>query len=63
MNGPDVTLRRLPYPYRAMMAVCSDLDGTPDRRAYWEIARFLNTTQDTPMGPGAGLEVGNTIHR
>lgn len=62
MSGPDVQLRRLPYPYRAMLAVCSDLDETPDRQAYWEIARFLNTTQDTPMGPGVGLEVGNTIY-
>lgn len=24
--------------------------------------RFLNTTQDTSMGPGVGLEVGNTIY-
>jgi hypothetical protein len=44
-----------------MMAICSDLDETPDRRVYWEIARFLNTTEQTWMGPGVGLEVGNSV--
>lgn len=45
-----------------MLAVCSDLDETPNRQVYAEIARFLNTTQTTSMGPGIGLEVGNTIY-
>jgi hypothetical protein len=58
----DVQLRPLPYPYRAMLAICSDLDETPDRNAYWEIMRFLNTTEETTMGPGAGLEAGNSIY-
>ncbi|MGB2819581.1 MAG: hypothetical protein WBF17_01265, partial [Phycisphaerae bacterium] len=57
-----VHLRPYPYPYRAMLAVCSDLDETPDRHAYWQIMRFLNTTEHTPMGPGVGLEVGNSIY-
>ena len=57
-----VTLRRLPYPYRAMLAICSDLDETPDRRVYWETMRFLNTEDSTSMGHGVGLEVGNTIY-
>ena len=60
--APTIALRRLPYPYRAMLSICSDLDQTPDRRVYWEISRFLNTTQAGPCGPGAGLEVGNTIY-
>ena len=54
--------RLVPSPYRAMLAVCSDLDETPDRRVYRDIARFLNTTETTGMGPGVGLEVGNTIY-
>ena len=58
----DVQLRQLPYLYRAMLAICSDLDETPDRNVYWEIMRFLNTTEDTAMGPGVGLEVGNSIY-
>ena len=57
-----VRLRQLPYPYRAMLAICSDLDETPDRRVYYEIMRFLNTTEETVMGPGVGLEVGNSIY-
>jgi hypothetical protein len=57
-----VRLRPMPYPYQAMLAICSDLDETPDRRVYWEIMRFLNTTETTAMGPGVGLEVGNSIY-
>jgi hypothetical protein len=45
-----------------MLAVCSDLDETPDRHVYRESARFLNTTDTTAMGTGVGLEVGNTIY-
>jgi len=45
-----------------MLALCSDLDETPDERTYFEIARFLNTTGPTSMGPGLGLEVGNSIY-
>jgi len=58
----DVRPRRMPYPYRAMLAICSDLDETPDRHVYREIMRFLNTTERTAMGEGVGLEVGNTIY-
>lgn len=62
MRRPDIQLRRIPYPYKAMLAICSDLDRTSDRVVYWEIARFLNTRQQTAMGPGLALEVGNTIY-
>ena len=61
-NAHDVRQRDLPYPYRAMLAICSDLDETPDRQAYWEIMRFLNTTETTSMGSGVGLNVGNSIY-
>jgi hypothetical protein len=57
-----VACRRRPYPYRAALAICSDLDETPDREVYWETARFLNTTRPTAMGDGVGLEVGNSIY-
>ncbi len=60
--GDSVTLRPIPYPYKAMLAICSDLDETPDRKVYWEIMKFLNTTKETSMGPGVGLEVGNSIY-
>lgn len=45
-----------------MLAICSDLDETPDSGAYISVARFLNTTSETPLGRGVGLEVGNTIY-
>jgi hypothetical protein len=45
-----------------MLAVCSDLDGTEDRHLYHELMRFLNTSQPTALGPGVGLETGNTIY-
>ena len=44
------------------LAICSDLDETPDAETYFELMRFLNTTRETSMGPGVGLEVGNTIY-
>ncbi len=59
---PGVELRSFPFPYRAMMAICSDLDETPNCQVYTEIMRFLNTTDTTSMGCGVGLEVGNTIY-
>ncbi len=57
-----VELRPYPYPFRALLAICSDLDETPDARVYREIMCFLNTPGETFMGPGAGLEVGNTMY-
>lgn len=57
-----IELRRYPYPYRALMAICSDLDETPDKSVYLESSRYLNTTSETCMGPGVGLEIGNTIY-
>ncbi len=45
-----------------MMAICSDLDETPDERTYGETVRFLNGTGPTAMGQGLGLEIGNTLY-
>lgn len=60
--SPGFTIRLVPYPYQALFAICSDLDETPDRQVYFETMRFLNTGEDTMMGPGVNLEVGNTIY-
>jgi O-antigen/teichoic acid export membrane protein len=57
-----VELRPIPFPYKAAIAICSDLDETPDSLVYFESMRFLNTTETTSMGPGVGLEVGNTMY-
>jgi len=57
-----ITIRRLPYPYRAMLAICSDLDSTPDGHVYFSMMKYLNTREHTAFGTGVGLEVGNTIY-
>jgi hypothetical protein len=57
-----VERRPLPYPYRATLAVCSDLDETPGLELYTNTLRFLNTSGPTPFGEGLGLEVGNTMY-
>ncbi len=61
-KSSEVSIRRIPYPYRAMLAICSDLDETPNREVYFEIIKFLNTTKNTAMGPGLGLEIANSIY-
>lgn len=54
--------RKYPYPYKAMLAICSDLDETPDKDTYFEIMKYLNTNEMTRIGKGVGLEIGNTIY-
>ncbi len=61
-RAEPIAPRKWPYPYRAALAVCSDLDETPDREVYFETLRFLNTRDRTSMGGGLGLEVGNTLY-
>ena len=56
------SLRAFPYPYRAAVAICSDLDETPTADDYLELMRFLNTTEGTRHGSGVGLEIGNSIY-
>lgn len=60
-NG-QVALRRFPYPYRAAIAICSDIDGTKTTEEFLEIQRFLNTKDATSMGTGVGLEIGNSFY-
>jgi len=59
---PGVRLRHLPHPFAAALAICSDLDETPDLDVYLEIVRYLNGRDGSRMGPGLGLEVGNSIY-
>ncbi|MGH9237795.1 MAG: hypothetical protein ACRD3G_07115 [Vicinamibacterales bacterium] len=60
--GPSVAPRSMPYPYRAMLAICSDLDETCDLDTYVETLRFLNTTSARRYGKGMGLETGDSIY-
>lgn len=60
--GRRADIRPFPFPYQALLAICSDLDATKTADQYFEILRFLNTSQPTSMGRGLGLEVGNSIY-
>jgi hypothetical protein len=54
-------LRPYPYPYRAILALSSDLDDTPNASHYFELIRFLNTEEQTIFGKGVGLEFAQSI--
>lgn len=56
-----VTLRPFPYPYRAGLAICNDIDGTKTLERFLTIQEFLNTGNDTRMEQGLGLEIGNSF--
>lgn len=57
-----ITMRKYPFPYKSMLAICSDLDETPNKEVYFEIMKYLNTSDQTVLGKGVDLEVGNTIY-
>ena len=56
----DIRLRKHPYPFVGSLAICSDLDrcSFPD---FVTLHRFLNTREETPLGQGLGLEVGDSF--
>jgi hypothetical protein len=56
-----VTLRKFPYPFRAALTICSDIDGTDTLENFLATQNFLNTERDTDMGLGIGLEIGNSF--
>lgn len=55
-----IELRKFPYPFQAALTICSDIDGT-NLKNFLEIHKFLNTTQETSMGQGLGLPIGNSF--
>jgi len=57
---PKISLRKLPYPYRAALAICSDIDNTASSEIFLELMKFLNTEQMTRLGKGLGLEIGSS---
>jgi hypothetical protein len=56
----NVELRKFPYPYKSMLALCSDIDGTT-LTEFLDYHRFLNTNAQTEYGQGLGLDVGDTF--
>jgi len=57
----EVALRKFPYPYKAAMTICSDIDGTATKEEFLEIQKFLNSKEMDNMGKGLGLEIGNSF--
>ena len=56
----EVSRRKFPYPYRAMLAISSDIDGAT-AQAEREYLRFLNTYEVTVNGPGLGLDFADSF--
>jgi len=55
-----IKLRKFPYPYHAALSISSDIDGT-SLNNFISIHKFLNTDQETEMGEGLGLPIGNSF--
>lgn len=56
----EIQLRPFPYPYDAMLAVANDIDFTTIDQ-FRTIHRFVNTTQQTELGEGVGLDVADSF--
>ncbi|MCL6592732.1 MAG: hypothetical protein K6T31_02030, partial [Alicyclobacillus sp.] len=52
-------LRKFPYPYQAMLAIASDADHATLRK-FILVHQFLNTREQTPLGPGLGLDISDS---
>jgi hypothetical protein len=50
-DGFSIKLRKFPYPFRAMLSICSDIDGTTPKE-FEEYHRYLNTNSKTLHGRG-----------
>ena len=57
-NNKDV--RKFPYPYKAMVAISSDIDNTT-LEEFEKYHKFLNTKERTEFGEGLGLDIGDTM--
>jgi len=57
----DIIKRRLPYPYKSALTICSDIDETNSLDEFLTIQEFLTTKNTTDIGVGLGLEIGNSF--
>ena len=57
----EVELRAFPFPYRAGLALCNDIEGADTVEEFLAIQRYLCTEEPTPWGMGLGLEIGNSF--
>ena len=56
----SIALRKFPYPFRAGLAICNDADLMTEE-SFRFVHRFLNTTKDTPIGPGLNLPISDSF--
>jgi hypothetical protein len=56
-----VELLPFPPPFRSGLALSNDLDHLWEPRSWYGFLRFLNTREETALGPGLGLEVGDSF--
>lgn len=56
-----VRIRLFPYPYRAALAVCSDIDDTTPE-LFTAVHRLLNSQEESEFGPGLGLEIADSLY-
>ena len=61
-NKNGVSQRAFPYPYRCGLAICSDTDWTGTIAEFLTIMEYLNTSNETVLGTGLGLEIGNSFY-
>lgn len=60
-SDSKVSLRKFPFPFRAALTICSDIDSTLTLDEFLTIQEFLTTKNNTAMGTGVGLEIGNSF--
>ena len=60
-HGGQVSLRKFPYPFRAALTICSDIDHTTTLDRFLNIQNYLNKQTKTCLGIGIGLEIGNSF--
>ncbi|MFH1862231.1 MAG: hypothetical protein ABH878_05400 [bacterium] len=58
----SVSIRPYPYPFKAALAICNDLDGIRSFQELKAIHDVLNGSRETPCGPGLRLEIGDSLH-
>ena len=59
-DSQNKDLRKFPYPYISMLAICSDIDDTTVEE-FKMYHKFLNTKSQTPCGQGLGLDIGDSF--
>jgi hypothetical protein len=55
------SLRKFPYPFKAGIAISNDNHANFPPQHFIDAHRLLNSDDDTPYGPGLGLEIANSF--